>query len=207
MNKKADRIYRQLNRDRRNFLEMIGKMGVAPSIFKMSGFAAAMLGARFAEAQNNNQKKFILIFHPNGAPNGRYLNGVAMNPFDAHKNDIAAVEMTISDPGQHGNIWRAAGATSYRKAEINSSSADIQAAQILNATAPKGALHMGVDSKNGNGINRDRGTAIGRYNSPTAAFDAIFGGGDKGNSPGGSAGPSILTSAEAYSIFTKPVSI
>ena len=191
---KADRFQRELNRERRNFLEMMGKMGVAPSIFKMSGLATAMLGARFAEAQNNNQKKFILIFHPNGSPNGKYLNGAAMNPFEAHKGDISAVEMTISDPGAHGNIWRAAGATSYRKAEINSSSVDVQAATVLNATAPKGTLHMGVESKDQAGINRDRGTAIGRYNRPMDAFDAVFGNGPVGGGGGNGdpAAPSVF---------------
>lgn len=195
MNKKADRFIRQLNRDRRNFLEMLGKAGVAPSIFKMSGLAAAALGSQYARAAAKDDYKLIMIYHPNGSPDGKYLNGAAMTPFNgAHRDNVSVLEMSITSPGGHGNLFQAAGATSYTARNLNSSSIDFQAASVLNAKTPKGVLATGVFSEKKSGINRDKASDVSRFNDPAAAFRAMFGDGAPaaGGGGGSSADPVAL---------------
>lgn len=186
MNKKADRFNRQLNRDRRSFLEMLGKAGVSPSIFKMSGLAAAALGSQYARAAAQDDYKLIMVYHPNGSPDGKYLNGAAMRPFNGtHRDDVSVLEMSITSPGGHGNLFQAAGATSYTARNLNSSSIDFQAASVLNAKTPKGVLATGVFSEDKAGINRDKASDVSRFNLPAAAFRAMFGDGAPAAGGGG----------------------
>jgi hypothetical protein len=175
MNKMAERTLKKINTDRRRFLEMLSKYGVSTSVLKASSLAGAMMGARFAEAQDS-QKKFILIYHPNGSPNGRYLNGIAVRPFQSKpwSNTVANLEITISQPGGHGNLWLAAGAQSYNSNDAHSSSVNMQAAKVLGNLTPFRSMQLGVKSLNEAGIDRLNGAAVTRINSPQTAFQQYF---------------------------------
>lgn len=172
MNKMAERTLKKINTDRRRFLEMLGKYGVSTSVLKASSLAGAMMGARFAEAQT--QRKFILIYHPNGSPNGRYLNSQALNPFRNDAATVANLEITISQPGGHGNLWLAAGAQSYNSNDAHSSSVNMQAAKVLGNLTPFRSMQLGVKSLSEAGIDRLNGAAVTRINSPQTAFQQYF---------------------------------
>ena len=73
MNKITERTRKQLNTDRRRFLENIGRWGVSSSLLRLSPLAGAFMGARMAQAQAG-QKKLVFIYHPNGSPDGRYVS-------------------------------------------------------------------------------------------------------------------------------------
>lgn len=191
MNKIAERTLKQINKDRRRFLEMLSKAGVSTSVLKASSIAGAMMGARFAEAQE--ARKLILIYHPNGSPNGRYLNGIGIRPFQPYSSSVATLEMTISNPGGHGNLWLAAGAASYNSNDSNSSSVNMQVAKVIGNLTPFRSIQLGVQSLNEAGIDRLNGAAVTRINSPQTAFQQYFSGGAGGgsNNGGGGGGPSV----------------
>lgn len=189
MNKMAERTLKKINTDRRRFLEMLSKYGVSTSVLKASSIAGAMMGARFAEAQDN-QRKFILIYHPNGSPNGRYLGSQALNPFRPYSSSVANLEMTISQPGGHGNLWLAAGAQSYNSNDAHSSSINMQAAKVLGNLTPFRSMQLGVQSLSEAGIDRLNGAAVTRINSPQTALQQYFSGGST-PPPTGSTGPSL----------------
>jgi hypothetical protein len=190
MNKIAERTLKQINKDRRRFLDMLGKAGVSTSVLKASSIAGAMMGARFAEAQQ--PRKMILIYHPNGSPNNRYLNGIAIRPFQQFGNTVANLEMTISNPGGHGNLWLASGAASYNSRDANSSSINMQVAKVVGNLTPYRSIQLGVQSLTEAGIDRLDGAAVTRINSPQAAFQEYFGGGGAPAPNPGSGGPSIF---------------
>lgn len=190
MNKMAERTFKKINTDRRRFLEMLSKYGVSTGVLKASSLAGAMMGARFAEAQDN-QRKFILIYHPNGSPNGRYLGGQALRPFDSYKSTVANLEITISQPGGHGNLWLAAGAQSYNSNDAHSSSVNMQAAKVLGNLTPFRSMQLGVKSLSEAGIDRLNGAAVTRINSPQTALQQYFSGGGSTPPPTGSTGPSL----------------
>lgn len=194
MNKIAERTLKQINKDRRRFLDMLGKAGVSTSVLKASSIAGAMMGARFAEAQQ--PRKMILIYHPNGSPNGRYLNGVAIRPFQqlggGLANTVATLEMSISNPGGHGNLWLASGAASYNSRDANSSSINMQVAKVVGNLTPFRSIQLGVKSLTEAGIDRLDGAAVTRINEPQRAFSEYFSGGGAPAPNPGAGGPSIF---------------
>lgn len=190
MNKMAERTLKKINTDRRRFLEMLSKYGVSTSVLQASGLAGAMMGARFAEAQNQSQRKFILIYHPNGSPNGRYLNSRALDPFKNDASTVANLEITISQPGGHGNLWLAAGAQSYNSNDAHSSSVNMQAAKVLGNLTPFRSMQLGVKSLSEAGIDRLNGAAVTRFNSPQQAFQQYFSSAPPPTTGGGGKTPS-----------------
>jgi Protein of unknown function (DUF1552) len=188
MNKIAERTLKEINRDRRRFLDMLGKVGVSPAILKASSLAGGLMASRFAEAQQ--ARKMIMIYHPNGSPNGRYLNGVAIRPFAPFGNTVATLEMTISNPGGHGNIWQAAGAQSYNGSDAHASSINMQAAKVIGNVTPYRSIQLGVKSLAEAGIDRLNGAAVTRINSPQTAFQQFFNGAPP--PPAGGTGPTVF---------------
>lgn len=191
MNKMAERTLNKINTDRRRFLEMLSKYGVSTGVLKASSLAGAMMGARFAEAQT--QRKFILIYHPNGSPNGKYLGGQAVRPLQPYitNGTAATLEMTIAQPGGHGNLWLAAGAQSYNSTDAHSSSVNMQAAKVLGNLTPFRSMQLGVKSLSEAGIDRLNGAAVTRINSPQKALQDYFSGG--GSTPPPTSGGRTLT--------------
>jgi hypothetical protein len=182
MNKITERTLKEINKDRRKFLEMIGKAGVSTSVLQASTLAGAMMSSRFAQAQSNGSKKFILLFHPNGAPRG-YTSGIAMNPFKPFASTVAGLTMNIGKPGNHGNLQQAAGSNSWNASEALSSSIDLQIAKVLGNTTPLRSIQLGVQTGSQEGINRLNGAAVTRIDNPATAFQRIFSG--SGSSSGG----------------------
>jgi hypothetical protein len=194
MNKITERTSKKMNKDRRQFLESLGRWGVSSALFRASPIVGAFMQARFAQAQTTNDKKMILIYHPNGSPDGRYLdlNGglsfdaPAISPLKPHSANVAALEMTISKPGNHGNLWLAAGAESYNGSDANSSSVNIQAAKVLGNLTPFRSIQLGVysgqagsslpqgDGSQAAGIDRLNGQPIAREWNSSLALQSIF---------------------------------
>lgn len=172
MNKIAERTNKHLNATRRRFLEGVAKASIPSKLMKVSPLAAAFMSSRYAEAATG--KKFILIYHPNGKPDGAYGGGrpsfdsVALKPFQPHSSNVAALEMNISQPGQHGNLWLAAGAVSYNGNDVNSSSVNVQASRILGDLTPFRSIQLGVFSGDNAGTEPTGG-------SQTAGIDRIDG--------------------------------
>lgn len=186
MNKNFERSIKQMQAERRKFLDMLGKAGVSAGLLRASAIAGGMMSSRFAEAATND-KKFILLFHPNGAPRG-YTSSIAMNPLKPFGNTVAALTMSIGKPGNHGNLQFAAGADSYNGSDARSTSIDLQVAKVLGNNTPKRAIQLGVQSGTQEGINRLNGASVTRIDSPATALQQIFSGTSVGSSSSSSGG-------------------
>lgn len=197
MNKKFERFERQRNRERRAFLSMLGKAGIAAPLLRASPLVAGLFASRYAQAQGG--KKFIAIYHPNGTYNGQG-NGFITGPARQVYSGIPGVAMrtaSISDPGGHGNIARAAGRLEWSGNVPGNSTIDAQIGKVLqgNAPAPYYAFgvrmdHLGSNLNDVASINQGTQSDIGR--GPGGALSKIFSGGGSAPSPGGggSTGPS-----------------
>ena len=147
MNKTLERTQKEINQNRRRFLDMIGKAGVSTSLLKASTIVGGVFASRFAEAQGESPK-LIMIYHPNGAPDGAWAPGtsVACDPIKDLPG-VAMREMTIGKPGNHGNLQICAGAESYNSADANASSFNMQVAKVVGNTTPYSSIELGVDCK------------------------------------------------------------
>lgn len=131
----------KFQQDRRRWLSLLAKSGALAGLVKSSPLAAAVMANRLSEAQA--AKKFILLYQPGGAPR-KYLNTIAVRPFDPFGDTVAALTMTISRPGTHGNIYIAAGASSYDPNKLNSSTIDQQIADTIGHLTPVRSMQLGV---------------------------------------------------------------
>lgn len=175
MNKTLEKTNKALLTDRRRFLEYMGKCGLSSAFLRASPLALALMGSRYAEAAGAAGKKFILIYHPNGKPENAYGGGgkvsmtsTPLKPFASHVANVAALEMTISQPGQHGNLWLAAGASSYNSNDLKANSVNVQASNVLGNTTAFRSLQLGVFSGDNAGTEPTSG-------SQTAGIDRLKG--------------------------------
>jgi Protein of unknown function (DUF1552) len=190
MNKITERTIKQINKERRGFLDMLSKAGISAGLLQASSLAGGLMSSRYAQAATAD-KKFILLFHPNGAPRN-YTSSIALNPFKPFGSTVAALTMSIGKPGNHGNIFQAAGSNSWNSSDANSSSIDQQIAKVLGNNTPMRSIQLGVQSGTTEGINRLNGAAVTRIDSPDTALQRIFTGvttSGTGSSSGGTTGP------------------
>ncbi len=176
MNKITARTIKEIYTERRKFLDMLSKAGVSAGLMRAAPLVGGLMSVRFAEAAATADKKFILIYHPNGGPRN-YLNSVAINPLKPFASSVAALTMSIGKPGNHGNIHFAAGAISYNRDDAMSSSIDQQIAKVIGNNTPQRSIQLGVQSGTQEGINRLNGAAVTRIDNPQTAIDRYFSGG------------------------------
>lgn len=190
MNKTLERTQKEINQNRRRFLDMIGKAGVSTSLLKASTIVGGVFASRFAEAQGESPK-LIMIYHPNGAPDDAWAPGtsVACDPIKDLPG-VAMREMTIGKPGNHGNLQICAGAESYNSADANASSFNMQVAKVVGNTTPYSSIELGVDCKGtgDRGMNFLNGNPVGLIDVPATAFSRIFSSAPPAPAPGSGGG-------------------
>ncbi len=181
MNKIIERTNKQINQNRRKFLDMLGKAGVSTSILRASTLAGGIFASRFAEAQNDN-KKIIFVYLPDGAPNGTWLpSGSTMNqctqPFAPYAANIAFREVDLKYGGGHGNSFFCMGATSYNSSDPKSSSLNFQMAKVIGNLTPYSSVQLGALSTQGSAsdsICKLNNQSVVSEDSPAAAFQQLF---------------------------------
>ncbi len=197
MNKQIERFERQRNRERRAFLSMLGKAGIAAPLLRMSPLIAGVFANRYAHAAAGD-KKFISIYHPNGTYNGQgggFITGPAKNVYSGLPG-VAMRTASISDPGGHGNIARAAGRLEWSGASPANSTIEVQMGKVLQAATPSPYYafgvrmdHLGSNLNDISSINSGTLSDIGM--GPGGALSKIFsGGGAPAPTSGGQTGPS-----------------
>ncbi len=198
MNKKFEQFEKQRNRERRAFLSMLGKAGVSAPLLRTAPLVAGVFASRFAQAQNS-RKHFISIYHPNGTYNGQgsgFISGPARNVYSGLPG-VAMRTASISDPGGHGNIARAAGRLEWSGAIPANSTIDVQMGKLLQNGAPSPYYafgvrmdHLGDNLSDVSSINEGSKSDVGR--GPGGALNKIFSGTppSSGGGGGGNTGPS-----------------
>lgn len=196
MNKKFERFERQRNRERRAFLSMLGRAGVSAPLLRMSPLIAGVFANRFAHAAAGD-KKFISIYHPNGTYNGQgggFVSGPAVQVYSGLPG-VAMRSASISDPGGHGNIARAAGRLDWSGATPSNSTIEVQMGKVLQAATPSPYYafgvrmdHLGSNLNDISSINSGVQSDIGR--GPNGALSKIFSGAPPTPGAGTPSGPS-----------------
>lgn len=192
MNKKFERFERQRNRERREFLSMLGKAGVSAPLVKASPLLAGLFANRFAHAQGAGNKKFISIYHPNGTYNGQgsgFVSGPAVQVYSGLPG-VAMRSATISDPGGHGNIARAGGRLEWSGNIPANSTIDVQMGRVLQGATPSPYYAFGVRMDHlGSNLNDVASIAQGVQSDvgrgPNGALSKIFSGAPPSTTPGG----------------------
>ncbi len=69
---------RSANKDRRRFLDMITRAGVSTALLRSSPFLGGIFASRYAMAQDNS-KRAVFLYLPNGSPNGLWMPSSARN--------------------------------------------------------------------------------------------------------------------------------
>ena len=191
MNKIIESSDKQINKERRRFLDMLSKGGISSSILRASPLLGGAMVSRFAEAQNGGAKKLVMIYHPNGAPKGKWAPGsrVATNPLQAHMSNIALREMQSAGTS-HGRLDYAAGRNYNTPA--TQSTFNMQVADAIGHLTPYASMELGVHTKNtGGDINVKNGTKIPLEDNPSAVLSRFFGSTPPPTSGGGGGGLTI----------------
>jgi hypothetical protein len=171
---KSPLILEKIQQDKRQWLSLLGKCGALAALTQASPLAAAVVANRLSEAQAAPPKKFILLYHPGGAPRN-YLNSIAVNPFVPFGDTVAALTMNILIPGNHGLTFQAAGANAWKPEELNSSTIDQQIADTIGHLTPLRSMELGVLSGSYDGLVRSKALAKPRIDSPELAVQRYWG--------------------------------
>lgn len=195
MNKKFEQFEKLRNRDRRAFLEKLGKIGVAAPLLRTAPLVAGIFANRYAHAQTGGGKKFISIYFPNGTYNGQgsgFITGPAKDVY-AGVPGVAMRTAFISDPGGHGNIARSAGRLEWSGNVPANSTIDVQMGKVLQGGAPSPYYafgvrmdHLGSNLNDVCSINSGTQSDVGR--GPIGALSKVFSGGAPANPDGSQTG-------------------
>ncbi len=191
MNKQFERFEKQRNRERRAFLSMLSKIGVSAPLLRTSPLVAGIFASRFAQAQNGS-KRFISIYHPNGTYDGQgggFVTGPAVQSY-AGLSGVSLRSATISDPGGHGNIARAAGRLEWSGNTPANSTIDVQMGKVLQGATPSPYYsfgvrmdHLGSNLSDVCSINQGVQSDVGR--GPSGALSKLFSGAPPSGGGGG----------------------
>lgn len=173
---------RDLNRSRRNFLQFIGKTGIAAPALKGSTLLAGLLANRYAQASGGT-KRVVFVYTPMGAPTGRWL------PRDGKLNDCTQAYEGVQSlchfrevylpGGGFGLMQRALGSVRYTR-DWTGDTIDHQLARVLGIATPFPSLHFGVQcfGESLDSFTRRLQQPILPMDDPAVAYERLFGAAD-----------------------------
>ncbi len=163
-----------VNKERRRFMDMIGKAGVSSSVLKASTMLGGLFASRHAMAAGG-PKRVVYCYLDSGAANGHWLpRGVGnMNTvtraYGPQGENVAGVcsfrEVDVLVQG-HSNTFQALGVTSYGPPTMDS-----RIAPIVSATTPYNAMYLGSGATSSGGLCSTIGPCI---DSPSTAYNRYF---------------------------------
>ncbi len=143
----AETRAKEINKDRRSFLDMVGKAGVSTSILKASALVGGIFANRHALAQDFTNKRVVYCYLNSGAQNTTWLptSATRMNsvtrPYGPDGYDVASIchfrQVNVMQEG-HANASQALGVPGYGPPTM-----DRRIAPILGATTPYSAMYLG----------------------------------------------------------------
>lgn len=149
----ADRRRKHVQKERRNFLEMIGKTGIATSALKASSLLGGVMAARYAAAAGE-KKRVIYCYVHSGVPAGTWLPSSAssMNISSQHYGpqgqnvaELCHFRTVDTEVNGHGGARQALGAPDRGR------TVDNDMASILGASTPYSRIYLGSNGQ-GSGL-------------------------------------------------------
>lgn len=166
-----DRREKHLQKDRRNFLDMIGKAGISTQMLKFSPLLGGVMASRHAQAQDFSNKRVVYCYLNSGAQNTTWLPSSAsnMNIVTQPYADVASIcnfrQVNVMQEG-HANATQAIGVPGYGIPTM-----DTRIAGVLGATTPYSAIYLGSQATTSGVLCSTLGPCT---DDPSKAFADLF---------------------------------
>lgn len=169
-----ERAGKHINRERRKFLDMIGRAGVASSVLKASALAGGLFANRYAMAAGG-PKRVIYCYLDSGADNNSWLPSSASNmnkvtqvygPNGYGVADICHFRQVNVQLSGHSAAFQALGVTEYGVPTI-----DTRIAPLLSATTPYSSMYLGSEATASGALCSTIGPCV---DDPAAAYNRYF---------------------------------
>lgn len=166
-----------VQKDRRNFLEMVGKAGVSAGLLKASALVGGIFANRHALAQDYANKRVVYCYLNSGArnedgvwmPNSATSMGNVTMPYGPQGHGVSQIcnfrHVDVMVQG-HSNTTQALGEPGYSAPTM-----DTRIAQVLGASTPHTAIYLGFRATTQGGLCSTIGPCI---DTPAAAFSKYF---------------------------------
>lgn len=172
---------RIIDKERRQFLDMLSKAGIAGSLLKASPLVGGLMATRFAHAQSGT-KRVIFVYTSNGAPRGKWLPTSLTTMNDATKAYLPVSRYCNFIPvkivnGGHGATYKCLSALEsvWQRGTI-----DHQIARYISTNRPFQTVALGVQAGAG-GLSHISGQIFPSEDRPAAAYQKLFGAGTSSN--------------------------
>jgi hypothetical protein len=172
--KTLERAQKQINRDRRGFLDMLKNAGICGSLLRVSSLAGGMMASRYAMAAGGG-KKVIYCYLDSGAASGHWLprSATSMNTvtkaYGPQGTDVAGLchfrQVNVSLSG-HSAAHQSLGAL-----QSGVPTMDARIAPLLSAAAPYRAIYLGSDATASGSLCSTIGPCL---DDPAAAYTRYF---------------------------------
>jgi len=172
--KTHERAQKQINKDRRGFLDMLKKAGVAGSLLRVSSLAGGLMASRYALAAGGG-KKVIYCYLDSGAASNHWLprSATSMNTvtkaYGSQGTDVAALchfrQVNVKLSG-HAAAFQSLGVFEYGVPTM-----DARIAPLLSAAAPYRAIYLGSDATVSGSLCSTIGPCV---DDPAAAYTRYF---------------------------------
>lgn len=171
-----------VQKDRRTFMELIAKSGIATGLIKGSALLGGVLANRHALAQEDVNKRVIFCYINSGAPTGSWMptSASVMNqvtvpygPTDYNVADICHFRQVNVITSGHQTAMNSLGNLNYSVATM-----DKRIADVLGTTSVRKQIYLGAQATTGQ-LCSNSGPCM---DSPTQALASIFSNGSSSSS-------------------------
>ncbi len=171
-----------VQKDRRTFMGLIAKSGIATGLIKSSALLGGVLANRHALAQEDVNKRVIFCYINSGAPTGSWMptSASVMNqvtvpygPTDYNVADICHFRQVNAITIGHSTAMNSLGNLNYSVATM-----DKRIADVLGTTTVRKQIYLGAQATSGQ-LCSNSGPCI---DSPTQALASIFSNGSSSSS-------------------------
>lgn len=174
------------DQERRNFLRVVQRSGIAMGAVQASSLLAGVMMARVAEAQSGVATKHVSVFMPGGCTPSKWVpTGATLPtqsaPLQSHyaAGRVALISNATMFQGGHGVMFcRFNEANPWGKQSI-----DVNLGKVLSANSNSPVKWLNLGTTGGSELSRDS-AGIPTITSPAAALDILFAGGGGGTGSG-----------------------
>ena len=174
------------DKERREFLGIVKRAGIATGLIQASSMLAGVLLARTAEAQSS-VNKHVLVFNGGGChPNRWFPSGSSLPaqsaPLQDYYSQITLLSNATLSGAGHGVMFHR-----FNNGSWSDDSFDVNLGRTIGANYPVKYLNVGTTAESA--LSREGNNGKPTITSPQAALDVLFagGGGSSGGSSGGTA--------------------
>lgn len=172
--KQHQQAQKHINTERRKFLDMVGRSGVASSALKASSLLGGIFGTRHALAAGG-PKRIIYCYLDSGADNASWLPSSANNmnivtqPYGSSGHNVASIchfrQVNVHLSG-HAAAFQSMGVKDYGSPTI-----DARIAPIVSATTPYSAMYLGSGATDSGSLCSTIGPCV---DDPVTAYNRYF---------------------------------